>query len=281
MPSTVLRPLSAGEVLDVSFGLFRRMFATLFVIQLICMTLPFLFNVYYTSTGAALSGMLLLSSLVSFVLSALASAATAIAISETYLDRPITAAQALRRAVPRLAPLLAVSLLVGVLVVVASMPFFFLVGGAAFSLARAGGVPSGLAIFSVLVGIVSLALPLFVAAGVSVATPVVVLEERIGAIAALSRAWFLTRGYRLRIAGLLFVCLILIVIPYIGLLALGGAFVGSTAAAASIWVPVVALAGRLLLTPILYCLITLVYYDLRVRKEGFDLEMLAASLQPA
>ena len=285
MPATALRPLSAGEVLDVSFGLFRRMFGTLFVIQLICMTLPFLFNVYYTGTGGGFSGMLLIGSLVSFVLSALASAATAIAISESYLDRPTSARDALRRAVPRLGPLLAVSLLVGVLVVVATMPFFFLVGGAAFTLARSGGEPSGLAIFSVLIGIVSLVLPLFVAAGVSVATPVVVLEERIGAMEALSRAWFLTRGYRLRIAGLLFVCLILILIPYLGALFLGGAFVGTTVGAsagvASVWVPVVALAGRLLLTPILYCLITLVYYDLRVRKEGFDLEMLAASLQPA
>jgi hypothetical protein len=61
----------------------------------------------------------------------------------------------------------------------------------------------------------------------------------------------------------------------------GWALARTPPAAAGIWVPVVALAGRLLLTPILYCLITLVYYDLRVRKEGFDLEMLAASLQPA
>jgi len=281
MPATALRPLSAGEVLDVSFGLFRRMFATLFVIQLICMTLPFLINVYYTGTGAGFSGMLLLGSLVSFVLSALASAATAIAISESYLDRPVSAGDALRRAVPRLGPLLAVSLLVGVLVVVASMPFFFLVGGAAVTMGRSGSVPGGLAIFSMLVGLVSLVLPLFVAAGVSVATPVVVLEDRLGAIEALSRAWFLTRGYRLRIAGLLFVCLILIMIPYMGLLLLGGALLAGAAGALSIWVPVVALVGRLLLTPILYCLITLVYYDLRVRKEGFDLEMLAASLQPA
>jgi len=280
MPATALRPLSAGEVLDVSFGLFRRMFVTLFVIQLICMTLPFLINVYYTGTGAGFSGMLLVGSLVSFVLSALASAATAIAISESYLDRPVSAGEALRRAVPRLAPLLAVSLLVGVLVVVASLPFFFLVGGAALT-TIGGGAPSGLALFSVLIGLVSLALPLFVAAGVSVATPVVVLEERIGAIGALSRAWFLTRGYRLRIAGLLFVCLVLILIPYMGMLFLGGALVTGAAGVGPVWVPVVALAGRLLLTPILYCLITLVYYDLRVRKEGFDLEMLAASLQPA
>jgi hypothetical protein len=34
----------------------------------------------------------------------------------------------------------------------------------------------------------------------------------------------------------------------------------------------------LLLTPLVYCVLTLLYYDLRVRKEAFDLEVLASSL---
>lgn len=276
MPSAVLRPLSAGELLDLSFGLFRRLFGTLVVIQLICMALPFLLNVYVAGTGSAASAPALFGGLISFVLSALASAATAVAISGSYLDHPVRATEALQRAVPRLGPLLVVSLLVGLLVLLASLPFFLLFAGAAFSVTRTGAASSGLVIFSMVVGLASLSLPLIVASGVAVSTPVVVLEE-VGAMEALSRAWFLTRGYRLRIAGLLFVCLILILIPYMALLALGGAL----SAALPIWIAVVALLGRLLLTPILYCLLTLLYYDLRVRKEGFDLEMLAASLQPA
>jgi hypothetical protein len=160
------------------------------------------------------------------VLSALASAATAVAISGSYLERPVSAGEALRRAVPRLGPLLIVSLLVGLLVVLSSIPFFVLFAGAGFTLARNGAAVSGLVIFSMLVGLVSLVLPLMVAAGVAVSTPVVVLEEQVGAVEALSRAWFLTRGYRLRIAGLLFVCLILIMIPYLALLAVGGALAG-------------------------------------------------------
>jgi len=279
MPSAALRPLSAGELLDVSFGLFRRLFRTLVTIQLVCMALPFLINVYVAGTGQQVSAATLLGALVGFVLSALASAATAVAISGSYLDRPVNASEALRRAVPRLGPLLIVSLLVGLLVVLSSIPFFVLFAGAGFTLARNGAAVSGLVIFSMLVGLVSLVLPLMVAAGVAVSTPVVVLEEQVGAVEALSRAWFLTRGYRLRIAGLLFVCLILIMIPYLALLAVGSALAGG--AAQPVWIAVVALLGRLLLTPILYCLLTLLYYDLRVRKEGFDLEMLAASLQPA
>jgi hypothetical protein len=240
------------------------------------MALPFLLNVYVAGTGASASAPALVGGLISFVLSALASAATAVAISGSYLDHPVSAGEALKRAVPRLGPLLVVSLLVGLLVLLASIPFFLLFAGAAFSVTRTGAASSGLVIFSMVVGLASLSLPLIVASGVAVSTPVVVLEE-VGAMEALSRAWFLTRGYRLRIAGLLFVCLILILIPYMALLALGGAL----SAALPIWIAVVALLGRLLLTPILYCLLTLLYYDLRVRKEGFDLEMLAASLQPA
>jgi hypothetical protein len=33
--------------------------------------------------------------------------------------------------------------------------------------------------------------------------------------------------------------------------------------------------------PLFYCVLTVAYYDLRVRKEGFDLEVLAAALRPA
>ena len=34
-------------------------------------------------------------------------------------------------------------------------------------------------------------------------------------------------------------------------------------------------------TRFFYCVLTVAYYDLRVRKEGFDLELLASTLQPA
>jgi hypothetical protein len=42
-----------------------------------------------------------------------------------------------------------------------------------------------------------------------------------------------------------------------------------------------ALILQVLISPFVYCTVTVAYYDLRVRKEGFDLEILAARLQPA
>ena len=38
---------------------------------------------------------------------------------------------------------------------------------------------------------------------------------------------------------------------------------------------------QLFIYPLFYCVLTVTYYDLRVRKEGFDLELLASSLQTA
>lgn len=281
MAQPVLRPLSAGEVLDLSFGLYRRMFTTLVAIQLACMALPFVLSVYVTGTNQRLSALVFFAMLLQFVLAALASAATATAISEAYLERPITAGGALRRAVPRLGPLLLVSLLIGLLLVASCIPFSFLVGGATMLMAQGTAGGMGLTAVMMLVGLASLALPMLVGSGVAVATPVVVLEDGISATAALSRAWFLTKGYRLRITGLLFVCLLLIMIPYVALVALGGAIGGGSLTSLTLSLTVAGMVARLLITPILYCLLTLLYYDLRVRKEGFDLEMLAASLQPA
>ena len=38
---------------------------------------------------------------------------------------------------------------------------------------------------------------------------------------------------------------------------------------------------QMFIYPLFYCVLTVTYYDLRVRKEGFDLELLASSLQSA
>ena len=38
---------------------------------------------------------------------------------------------------------------------------------------------------------------------------------------------------------------------------------------------------QIFIYPFVYVVMTVLYYDLRVRREGFDLELLASSLQPA
>jgi hypothetical protein len=287
MTPSALRPLAIGEVLDQAFGLYRRLFGVLVVVQLVCASLPFLFNLYVTSDNSASLGSVLISYLLSFVAGALASAAAALAISERYLGREMSAGDALRRALPKVGPLLLLSLAIGLVVMLSALPLGLVAGVGAAGVATAArhGVAVGAtsAVVLVAAGLALLVVPMAVFTGFSVSTPSLVLEPGVTPTGAMSRSWFLTKGYRLRIIGLLLVFGVILAIPIMGLSAVAGLVVHGENPAAVSRVFVAALTGLIsfIITPLLYCLITLLYYDLRVRKEAFDLEMLAASLQPA
>jgi uncharacterized membrane protein len=138
-------------------------------------------------------------------------------------------------------------------------------------------------------GFVLMVIPgIILAVGLAVAIPAVVLESGRSASGALSRSWELTRGARWRIFGLgitLFVLLYVPVVAISGLVAVlipRGAAVGFGASSTATIVAL-AIGGvvQLFIYPLFYCVLTVTYYDLRVRKEGFDLELLASSLQTA
>ncbi|MEZ0333151.1 MAG: hypothetical protein ACAI18_04020, partial [Gemmatimonadales bacterium] len=77
---------------------------------------------------------------------------------------------------------------------------------------------------------------------------------------------------------------VLLYIPVVALSAVASLVLsGASDARAMSGTVTVVLAGlvQLLVYPLFYCVLTVAYYDLRVRKEGFDLEVLASTLQPA
>jgi len=89
------------------------------------------------------------------------------------------------------------------------------------------------------------------------------LLEGLGPIAALSRSWALVKGNWWRVFGIMLV---------VGLIA------GAISAILGI-IPVVGgIIGSILSIPIAITSATLLYYDLRVRKEGYSLEALAEEL---
>jgi hypothetical protein len=119
--------------------------------------------------------------------------------------------------------------------------------------------------------------------GLLLAFPSLVLEPGISPTGALSRSWSLTRGSRWRMFALLVTMALLLYVPLVGLgtvaaVALPGGALGATPGTLTLSVVAVV---QMLLYPLLYCVLTVAYYDLRVRKEGFDLEVLASNLQPA
>jgi uncharacterized membrane protein len=253
MALPALRPLSMGEILDVSFQLYRRHFAALATVALICSGLPVLLSLFIEASGGMLQHVWLTLAYygVFVVLSAVATAATVFIVSESYLGRPLSAAEALSRAAPLLWRVIGCSILTGLLV---------------------------------MVGLILFIIPGFIViSGVILAYPVLVLEPGTTASGALSRSWALTRGSRWRIFGMLVTLFLLLYIPVIALTTLAALVLPAAAPGAGITsgLAAVVLAGvlQLFLYPLFYCVLTVSYYDLRVRKEGFDLEVLAQTLQ--
>lgn len=254
----MLRPLSVGEILDTSFSLYRRHFGALATVSLVCTGLPLVLRLFVEAAGGLFAHLTL--ALVYFlglvVLSLIATGATVFIVSESYLGRPLTAREALMRATPYMGRILIASLLMAVVV------------GLGFLLLVFPGV--------------------ILAVGLAVAIPAVVLESGQSASGALSRSWELTRGSRWRIFGL---GITLFVLLYIPVVAIGGVMAmliprGATAGfgvASTATIVALAIGGvlQLFIYPLFYCVLTVLYYDLRVRKEGFDLELLASSLQTA
>lgn len=254
----MLRPLTVGEILDTSFSLYRRHFAALATVALVCTGVPLVLRLFLEASGGVFSNLALtlLYALSLVVLSLVATGATVFIVSESYLGRPITAREALNRAAPYLGRILVCSLLMTLAV------------GLGFLLLMIPGI--------------------ILAVGLALAIPAVVLEPRSSASAALSRSWELTRGARWRMFGLGLTLLVLLYIPVLaitGLLALVlPQATGESFGPASIsTVAALAVGGvvQMFIYPLFYCVLTVAYYDLRVRKEGFDLELLASALQTA
>jgi hypothetical protein len=245
MTAPVLRPLSLGEVLDTGFGLYRALFVPLVIITVVCRVLPTLLGIYVTTGGGFLQHPVagLVQLVLAFATTAFGVAAVTYVVSGHYLGQDITANTALRQAATRIIPLSILGLFQAVVV------------GVGFLLLIIPGIILG--------------------AGLSLSTVALVIE-RLPPTAAMDRSWKLTRGFRgkvlltIFVAGLLFIIPAMILAVIVGI----GAALGRITPVA---VQVVTAVLQVFVFPYVYAVITVLYYDLRVRKEGFDLDLLAAA----
>jgi hypothetical protein len=247
MATYPLRPLSTGEILDGALTLLRRHFRLVLWISLACEGIPSVMDVYLDLAGGGgqHSGLALLDRILSAIGAMLVTGATVRVVSEAYLGRTPRLRDALGFAGDKL--------------------------GAIFGANFMSGILTALALLALVVpGIV-------VACGYSVAAQVAALETPGSAGAALSRSWSLTKGFRAKALVLWLVSVCLVLVVFLGAGVLGGllAALGGALEAA---VAVFAAFASLLVYPVISFVFTLFYYDLRVRKEGFDLEVLATQL---
>ena len=241
-----LRPLSIGEVLDGALVLLRRHFALVLGIAVVCEGIPTAMDVYIDLTGGGSQnpGLSLLDRLLTLVGSVLVTGATVRVVSEAYLGRTPLFGDAMGFAGSRFGTILGANIMSGFLTVLATLAL-------------------------VIPGIV-------VACGYSVAAEAAALESGT-ASEALRRSWDLTKGFKLKALALGVVSIGLILVVYLGAGVLGG-IMGEVVGGLDVVLAVLAACVSLLIYPVISCVFTLFYYDLRVRKEGFDLEMLSRQL---
>jgi hypothetical protein len=295
--------MSVGEWLDATFTMYRRNFALIASISAV-VQIPYalLTWVLFTVTGvttfvrspfssfgtpttpaqaqqllnsyvgvlAVTVGLLLVSLL---IVVPLGEAATARAVSDRYLDRTSSLTSAYRAALGRLRSLIAMILILigayaGSLVVVTALVLLL-------SAVGAGGLGVLLAVLAFIALIPAL---IMVYVRTVVAVPAIVLE-RVSGLRGLQRSWRLISGRfwptfgRMALLGLI-ASIISSVIGAIvevpgAALDPGNAFVFDQVGGA---------IAAVFVGPITYVGVTLLYYDIRIRKEGFDIEMLARSL---
>jgi len=288
----ILRPLSVGDIIDRMLRLLRAdpvLFIGIAVIptlvsdvlqRVVGLTQTFDFSQF----SAALNnpgttptfpqqqpingGLAAIAVIVSIVLSVTQAAALTYAVGQRYLGRPETIADAYSKGVRALGRLFLSFLLVGVL------------AAFVFGLVAAVIVVSAtqLAAVAVILGLIAFffVLPWAFLSLVFV-TPAIVLEG-LGPVAGIRRSFQLVDKARLRTLGLwVLMGLIASILGVIFSVIFLASFVANPTASAVLQTAATVASGAIS-GPLLYGALVILYYDMRVRKEAFDLQLAAEAL---
>jgi MFS family permease len=302
-----LRPLTIGELLDRSFTLYRR-HLTLFVgimavpsVFALAMALllqvavrpptldpkqPPDFEAMLPMFIAAMVGYLVLL-FVYWIVYLLALGATTIAVADAYDGKPSSIREAYARVRAHVGRLLLLSFLTVLRMTglfIGLVALLAMVIGAPMYVWRTQPVVLGLATFLLLVGIFAAMIATWVfALRYLVAVPALILE-RVTASEAIRRSVELTRGYLGR-AFLLALCVMVVIYASIAVFQmpfLVFALMAPPLSATAFWLniggAVSGTIGTTLTTPVAIVGFAVLYYDLRVRKEALDLQVMIGAL---
>lgn len=195
-------------------------------------------------------------------------AAMTVVISERFLNRDIEVIEAYKRILKRFIPLLGTILLTGLIISTVLLVCVFL----GFSMLLAGGQPG--VIIVMLGGILACVLWVWFAF-----IPQTVVIEGEGGISAMKRSKYLVKGNFIKV--FIMLILVFIAIALITEIISFGVeksffFLGQYSSALAEGASNVILV---ILEPFRIAVVTLLYYDFRIRKEGFDLEIMAEELE--
>jgi hypothetical protein len=272
-----LKPMELGEILDGALTIFRRHFGLLVKLGVAALWLPVALTIYIQLAGGREQHLFLTLgvALIQYFAGLFLTASTIRVISDSYLGREPLLGDALSLGASKIWALFVVGLGKGIILGLI-IALIGIVAALAFpSLAGTGGGFAVLIMTLLIVG--GIWLLIFVACGYAVTTPVVVLENLDGAFDAFGRSWDLTRTFKRKILGIACVAYLIFTLPMAAVGGLGAYFIIHAPLIGQA-IEVFAAALPIVMTPLLSCVFTLMYYDLRVRREAFDLEVLSLQL---
>src|SRR5579863_2285453 len=253
MPPVALRPRSTTELIDAAVQLLRQHYMEIVTASAIFLIPAYILRLFLPDVrsgqlpGGDQALLFSLGLLITAIFSIVSTAAVVVVISDSYLGREISIIGAVQRVINRFWSVFAAALLQSI--------FTF-------------------------IGFILFVIPGFLCLAWFFACTVVVVVKGKTARAALMRSRQLAAGSVGRILGVLFLtAIILVTIEFIALflVSIAGVFIHAGAALTTLG----ANLANLLIYPFFTVVITLLYYDLRIRKEGFDLEMMATELAPS
>jgi hypothetical protein len=295
-----LRPLGIADILDETVEIYKSNFVLLVGIAAFLYVPYSLLSAGLQSPRFDMEKMepaqfvgLFLTLLVSFVFYVIAApivtGALTYGISERYLDRPTSIGACYRRMLS--ASVFLRFLGANALVFLAGLgallvPGIFIGAGVALLVAGmgSGSMPIILGILLIVVGIPAIIIPIYVMLRLTLVAPAFVIEMR-GAVGSLGRSWDLMKGNMLKALALLAIVSVVVsiiqgIIASPVAIAIGlGAVKGADPSYFLLVINTVLQAIlSTVLAPLTSIVVMLLYYDMRIRKEGFDLELLARDL---
>jgi hypothetical protein len=289
-----LRPMTLGEVLDRTFRLYKSNFWLFAGITALPFLLILIFQVIVAAAGnraaqitqpptfsasylaGIVSGVFLLIVLY-FLIMGYTQAATIFAVSDLYLGHSVTVRGSFAKVGAKVFRILLIFFILFLLFIVVFLLFALVVGivSALFKSVLLMGILFFLAITAALIFFCRVAL----------AVPTAMLEN-LGAVRSIGRSVQLTEGFAMQV---FLIYLLVIFLTYAAILIFQLPFMGvaTRAAAAHQSLPfgMVVLQDlgsficQILVGPIGTIATSLMYYNLRVRKEAFDIQHLMSSLQ--
>lgn len=303
--TTALRPMTTGELLDRTFNIYRNNFAlfagisALAALILVAATVLLVVLGFTVPTpGARIDPRTVFTTLAVYFIvvglfyligASLAMGATIYAVSKVHLEQQTSIGESYSQVFPWLGRIIRIILSIGLrmlgvlLLVYLGMMVAGLVLGMLLAAMRGGGV-GGTVIFTILVLILALVGYGFVFRvyfKYSLAVPACLLEKT-GAVESMRRSAFLSEGSLWRIF-LIYLLTGIIGAAFNLALHLPATFLVSKniVLIAMVWQFVATFLAFTLSFPISTIAVSLVYYDQRVRKEAFDLQLMMEAIGQA